>query len=98
MSQRDQTGEWRAQYRFDLTPHVYADYAGMCHYHQTSPDSHFTRQRLCSMATADGRVTISGTRLIVTSGGRRRESALDDAHHYADALRDHFGIVMGAAT
>lgn len=98
VSQRDQSGEWRGQYRFDLTPHVYADYAGMCHYHQTSPDSHFTRQRLCSIATADGRVTISGARLIVTSGGQRRESALEDEHHYAEALRDHFGIVMGAAT
>jgi N-hydroxyarylamine O-acetyltransferase len=98
VSQRESTGEWRGQYRFDLTPHVSADYAGMCHYHQTSPDSHFTRQRLCSMATPDGRITISGSRLIITSGGQRREWPLDDEHGYAAALRDHFGIVMGAAT
>lgn len=98
LSQRDGRGGWRHQYRFDLTPHVYADYAGMCHYHQTSPDSHFTRQRLCSLATADGRITISGTRLIVTSREPRHESPLDDEQAYADALRHHFGIVMAAAT
>ena len=37
-----------------------ADFEAMCHFHQTSPNSHFTRKETCSMATADGRVTISG--------------------------------------
>ena len=98
VSERERGGTWRVQYQFTLDPHVYADYAGMCHYHQTSPQSHFTRQRLCSRATPDGRVTISGMRLIVTSGGRRQEVALKTADEYADALREHFGIVMPAAT
>jgi N-hydroxyarylamine O-acetyltransferase len=98
LSRRDSTGAWRGQYRFTLAPHVYADYAGMCHYHQTSPQSHFTKQRLCSLATPDGRVTISGARLIVTCGRERRETMLDCERAYADALREHFGIVMPAAT
>jgi N-hydroxyarylamine O-acetyltransferase len=98
LSQRDGNGAWRDQYRFDLTPHVYADYAGMCHYHQTSPQSHFTRQRICSLATSDGRVTLSGTRLVVTSRGQRREWPLEDEQAYAGALQHHFGIVIGAAT
>jgi N-hydroxyarylamine O-acetyltransferase len=42
-----------------LRPHEYADYEEMCRYHQTSPQSHFTRRRICSRATADGRVTLS---------------------------------------
>ena len=34
---RDGAGEpWQSQYRFTLQPHEYPDYAGMCHYHQTS--------------------------------------------------------------
>jgi N-hydroxyarylamine O-acetyltransferase len=98
VSRRDGSGDWRGQYRFTLEPHVYADYAGMCLYHQTSPQSHFTRQRLCSRATPDGRITLSGTRLIVTSGGERREVAVDGEHRYAEVLREHFGIVMPAAT
>jgi N-hydroxyarylamine O-acetyltransferase len=98
VTQRDTGRRWRSQYRFDLTPRVYADYAAMCHYHQTSPDSHFTRQRLCSIATVDGRATISGNRLIVTSGGKRRELPLADEPQYEGALRDYFGIVMAVST
>src|SRR4051812_29798863 len=30
-------GEWKAQYRFTLRPHVYADFEERCRYQQTSP-------------------------------------------------------------
>ncbi|HKG14613.1 MAG TPA: arylamine N-acetyltransferase [Pyrinomonadaceae bacterium] len=95
MSRRDEGGgEWKAQYRFTLRPHVYADFAEMCRYHQTSPQSHFTRGRVCSRATeAGGRVTLSGMRFIETdAGGVRRERVLADEGEYAAALREHFGV------
>lgn len=94
---RDGNGPWQAQYRFDLTPYEYADYEGMCRYHQTSPDSHFTRGRICSLATREGRVTISGMRLIVTTDRWRREWDLASEQDYLDALRSRFGIVLTAA-
>jgi N-hydroxyarylamine O-acetyltransferase len=94
LMQRERAGEWEAQYRFRLRPHAYADFAGMCHYHQTSPESHFTRRRVCSLLTTEGRVTLSQTRLIVTSGGRREEHELTNEEEYAAALREHFRIVM----
>lgn len=95
MMQRDDGGEWKAQYRFTLQPHQYADYAEMCRYHQTSPQSHFTRGRICSRATRDGRITLSDLRLITTSkNGGRQERTLTSQEEYADALREHFGIVM----
>ena len=88
-------GEWKAQYRFTLRPHVYADFAERCHYQQTSPDSHFTRSRICSLATRDGRVTLSGMRFIETTAtGERRERALADEDEYAAVLRQHFGVRM----
>jgi N-hydroxyarylamine O-acetyltransferase len=88
---------WTAQYRFDLTPYEYADYADMCRYHQTSPDSHFTQRRICSLATRDGRITISGTRLIVTTDNWRREWDLSNEKDYIDALRARFGVVLTAS-
>jgi N-hydroxyarylamine O-acetyltransferase len=94
---RDGDGPWNAQYRFDLTPYEYADYAEMCRYHQTSPHSHFTRGRICSRATREGRVTISGTRLIVTTDDWRQEWELPSEKAYVKALRDRFGIVLTAA-
>jgi N-hydroxyarylamine O-acetyltransferase len=94
LMRRDNGGEWSAQYRFSLEPHVYADYAGMSRYHETSPESPFTQRRLCSLATEEGRVTVSQMRLIITRGGERQERELADEREYAEALREHFGIVM----
>jgi N-hydroxyarylamine O-acetyltransferase len=94
LMQRDDNGKWGAQYRFGLEPHVYADYAGMCRYHQTSPRSHFTQRRVCSLATPAGRVTLSQVRLITTSGGERQERELEGEEEYAEALREYFGVVM----
>ncbi|PYV00877.1 MAG: hypothetical protein DMG26_14725 [Acidobacteria bacterium] len=41
-----------------------------------------------------GRVTLSGTRLIVTSNGRKEEQVLASKADWHAALRDHFGIVL----
>lgn len=93
--QREDGDQWKAQYRFNLQSYTYADYAEMCRYHQTSPQSHFTRSRICSLATEEGRITLSDMRLITTSkGGGRQERVLTSEEEYADVLHDQFGIVM----
>lgn len=93
LMQRSEGGEWKAQYRFHLEPHVYADYAGMSRHHQTSPESHFTQRRICSLATEEGRATLSEMRLITTKGGERQERELVDEREYAEVLHEHFGIM-----
>jgi N-hydroxyarylamine O-acetyltransferase len=91
---RRQGDQWVAQYRFTLQTHSYADYESMCRYHQTSPESPFTQRRVCSMATPDGRTTLSHMRLITTRGGDKQERELADRAEYDAALRTHFGVVM----
>ena len=66
----------------------------MCRYHQTAPESPFTRRRTCSRATPQGRITLSDGRLIVTERGERQERPLSGEDDYAAALREHFGIVL----
>jgi N-hydroxyarylamine O-acetyltransferase len=97
LTQREEGDEWKAQYRFTLRTHTYADYAEMCRYHQTSPQSHFTKARVCSRATREGRITLSGVRFITTSkSGGRRERTLTSDEEYAAILREQFGIVMAS--
>ncbi len=91
---KDEGGEWEPQYRFKLEPRAFADYAEMCRFHQTSPESHFTRAPLCSLLTPEGRVTLSGTKLIKTKGGERTERELSGDEEYAAALLEHFGVAM----
>lgn len=81
-------------YRFTLQPRQLADFAEMCRYQQTSPQSSFTQKRICSRATPDGRISLSDWKLIVTERGERRERDLGSEEEYAEALRAHFGIVL----
>ena len=90
----DQDGDWQPQYRFTLQPHTFSDYEAMCHFHQTSPESHFTKAPLCSLATANGRVTLSGMRLINTAGQLRDEQGLASREEFDRILSDQFGVVM----
>jgi N-hydroxyarylamine O-acetyltransferase len=95
LMQRENEDEWKAQYRFTLKPYEYADYSGMCRYHQTSPQSHFTQRRICSRATDEGRITLSEMRFITTSkNGERQERILTSQTEYDAVLRENFGIVM----
>jgi N-hydroxyarylamine O-acetyltransferase len=87
---RDDTPE----YRFTLTPRSLEEFGPMCHYQQTSPDSVFTKKRVCSRATTEGRITVTASKLIVTSNGERTERDLPDDAAWRDALREHFEIVL----
>ena len=91
---RRELNTWTPQYRFTLQPYQYEDYAGMCRYHQTSPESHFTQKRVCSLATESGRITLSEMRLIETRDDERHERVLANQEEYDAALQRHFGIVM----
>jgi N-hydroxyarylamine O-acetyltransferase len=92
--QRQDEEDWKAQYSFTLQPFAYPDYAAMCHYHQTSSESHFTQGRICTRATPAGRNTLSELRFISTESGNRQERLLDNEEEYAMALTEHFGVVL----
>lgn len=94
LMQREGDSEWQAQHRFSFQPHNYDDYAEMCHYHQTSPQSHFTKGRVCTRATPEGRITLSGLRFITTKNGEREGRLVANEEEYENTLREHFGIVM----
>jgi N-hydroxyarylamine O-acetyltransferase len=87
----DSADAWKVEYKFSLVPRELSDFAQRCHYHQTSPDSHFTQNRICSIATPQGRVTLAGLRLIITENGRREERELTEAE-WCPALQRYFGV------
>jgi len=87
-------GSWKAQYRFTLQPRQMQDFAEMCDYHQSSPDSSFTRKRLCTRATPEGRITLSDMKLIITRGGQKEEQELASDEEWQAALRVHFDVVL----
>jgi N-hydroxyarylamine O-acetyltransferase len=94
LQQREGDGAWEPQYRFTPQPRRHAEFAEMCRYHQTSPESSFTRRRVCTRATPDGRVTLSDMRLITTRAGERRERELGDEDEVRAVLREWFGVEL----
>lgn len=91
---RDSDGTEVPLYRFSDVPHQLSEYADMCRYHQTSPESSFTRRRICTKALPDGRITLAGMRLIVTRGGSREELLLESEDDFSACLRGQFGVEL----
>jgi N-hydroxyarylamine O-acetyltransferase len=83
---------WVAQYAFTTMPHQLAEYGEMCHYHAHSPESHFTRQRVCTLATPTGRVTLTPDALIVTTADEKQRLPVASAAEYDRLLAEHFGL------
>ena len=94
---RDSDGTEVPLYRFSDVAHQLSEYAPMCEYHQSSPESSFTRRRICTMAKPDGRITLAGMRLIETSNGSRRETLLATEAELRDCLREQFGVELDDA-
>jgi N-hydroxyarylamine O-acetyltransferase len=89
-------GSEEPQYIFRTKPHLLSEFAEMCTYHQTSPQSHFTRKRVCSLATPEGRITLSDNRIIHHANGKRTERDLSKAEYHA-ALEEYFGVVLDSS-
>jgi N-hydroxyarylamine O-acetyltransferase len=68
------------------------EFLPMCEFHQTSPESPFTRRRLCTLATAGGRLTLSEGRLIETRGAERKTTPVEGPEAEAAVLRERFGV------
>jgi len=94
MERSESNGTSRRQYSFTLKPRRLADFSPMCHYHQTSPESPFTRKSVCSMATPTGRITIADRKLIVTRNGKKEESQLGSEEQWRAALQEHFAVIL----
>ncbi len=97
VERQQDAAEWTHEYGFTLAPRKLEDFAEMCRYHQTSPDSHFTQKNLCTLALPEGRVTLSGMTLITTQRGSRTERELASNEEWRRTLREEFGVVLPLA-
>jgi N-hydroxyarylamine O-acetyltransferase len=93
--QRGYQREVERQYFFDLVPHQFpAEYEATCHYHQTSSQSVFTRKRIISRLTEDGRVSLDSGRLILTKNGQRSERPFENEDEFHELLKQYFDITL----
>ncbi|WP_448196251.1 arylamine N-acetyltransferase, partial [Raoultella planticola] len=91
----DQRSHVKTLYRFTVQPREPHEFDEMCHFHSTSPQSHFTQRLVCSGPTEQGRVTLSDMKLIVTEDHQRHETTLHSEEERRAALWRHFAIDVG---
>lgn len=92
--QHNYDGSWERHYRFSLQPRRLTEFELMCRYHQTSAESPFMHNRICTLVTEVGRISLDGSRWISTVNGERRERPVRDEAEYLRILRERFGVIM----
>jgi N-hydroxyarylamine O-acetyltransferase len=87
-------GKTSREYYFDLAAHSFPfEYEAACVYHQTSPNSSFTKNRIISRATDDGRVSLSDKELIITTNEGQTKTAIREDERTA-LLKEYFDVVL----
>ena len=80
------------KYIFSDIERALSEFEGMCKYHQTSPDSHFTGKRLITLPTENGRMTISGDTIIIKELKSATGFVLKNEAEYEKELWNKFKI------
>jgi len=94
MSKSTDNTIYNDEFIFTLKDRAWNEFEGMNTYHQTSPDSHFTRGRVCSIAIEDGRVTLNDNKLTITKGDKKNISEVKDEKEFIGKLYEYFKIKL----
>ena len=85
-------GHWRPLYRVSLRPRAWSEFAGMFHWHQTSPDSPFTNHTVFTLARPWGRSTVTERYRMETRGDRTVRNRYRQKDEWLEELRTRFGV------
>jgi N-hydroxyarylamine O-acetyltransferase len=66
----------------------------MNEFHQTSPESHFRRSLICTLPTAEGRISLINNKLIRTENGKRQVRVVKDEGQRDEVLEKYFHMDM----
>ncbi len=83
-----------ASYEFSTRPRQLVDFTPGSTYHQSSPDSHFTHNTVCSLPSTGGRLTLRGRTVITTAGTDSTRRELGGVEEMATVYRDDLGIEL----
>ena len=92
LTRSENSNDWTDQYLFTKQKRVLAEFEPMCNYHQTSPGSHFTQNKICSIATPNGRITLRDDRVILTENGMKKEIPFEGKNKFVQHLKEYFSI------
>lgn len=85
---------WTNVYGFTLEPYLPVDYIPANHYNSTSPESRFLQHKICTMPTAEGRVSVVDMEFRIQANGQTEVYTASDDADYRAMLQRYFGIIL----
>jgi N-hydroxyarylamine O-acetyltransferase len=92
VKKKNPEGDFMREYLFSAMERQSEDFANMCAYHQTNPESHFTQKRICTLPTEEGRITLTGNTLKIKAYGNLTEKQLANEAEVQQVLAHYFLI------
>jgi N-hydroxyarylamine O-acetyltransferase len=90
---KQEDNRWKPVYIFENRHREFGEFEPMCRYHQTSPESHFTKNRLITRPTNNGRITLTDDTLRITQNGQpAQEKPVNGPEEFATYLFTWFEI------
>lgn len=92
LQESDNGESFSSLYFFTPKRRTLVEFIGRCQFQQRDPASHFRKQKLISIASPEGRVTLTDRQLIVVERGVRTETSLLNEDDFYIKLEEYFGI------
>jgi N-hydroxyarylamine O-acetyltransferase len=93
-----ENGDHRPEYIFRNIHRELHEFSDMCLYHQTSPESHFTRSKLISIPTENGRISLTSTKLKIKNHDLIEETEIKDEAEFERQLWELFKLRLEKKT
>ena len=84
--------DWQSEYIFKPLGRNLSEFTEMCDFQQYSPESHFTKGKVCSLLTENGRKTLTDNSFIITSDGEKMETPVASNEEFDRILMREFNI------
>lgn len=85
--------DWKSLYLFKDIARNLSEFTEMCDFQQYSPESHFTKGKVCSILTDGGRKTLTDKKFIVTAGSEKAENVVESDIAFEQILAREFQIM-----
>lgn len=90
---RSKDTRWTPRFNYDPIARDLPQFAEMCRYHQTSPQSTFVKGPLATLATPEGRIFVTRNRFAENRFGETTETLLNNESEFLECLKTRFNIV-----
>lgn len=85
---------FKKRYEFDERPRRIEAFYDQCEFKQYSENSYFVKNRICTIPTKRGRITLLNNKLIKREGELREEYEIKTESRFYQLLKEEFGIEL----